>query len=442
MSASRAVSVVVRVKNEEAWLRHNLQAIRDQQGVEVEIVVVDNDSTDKSREIAKIFNVERLVSIENYSPGKALNVGVKESTHPHVAILSGHCIPASRYWLKNLLDGLDSEGVAGVYGRQLPLPFSDPVDRNDLFMAFGVEPRIQKKDWFFHNANSLILKEVWSRYRFDEHTSTLEDRLWAKAVLEAGYFISYQPEAAVFHHNGLHRTTDMQRVHEHVKVIEATEEKNRETLPESLSATSARVTAIVPVSEENSKLKNFGPHLETILHSLAESSFIANVAVLAPNLQIVGANSKTFLRPEGSEDMPLNLVLAASLEDIERDFGLCDFYLYANWDYSNRPEGFFDRLVLQACEGGFDTVFGAVRDFGHLWVRDAFGGLQDLDPTLLPRTERAPAWRALYGLGTVVKAPILRSGEMVGGRVGMVPIENISGEPIRRDRGDYENESF
>ena len=48
---------------------------------------------------------------------------------------------------------------AGVYGRQQPMSFSSLSDKRDLMIVFGLDRKVQIKDSFFHNANSIIKKE-------------------------------------------------------------------------------------------------------------------------------------------------------------------------------------------------------------------------------------------------------------------------------------------
>lgn len=55
------VSVIVPARDEEACLGRCLQSLVSQQGVELEIIVVDDDSTDRTREIAQSFPGVRVV---------------------------------------------------------------------------------------------------------------------------------------------------------------------------------------------------------------------------------------------------------------------------------------------------------------------------------------------------------------------------------------------
>ena len=42
------------------------------------------------------------------------------------------------------LKDLKKPKVAGVYGRQLPLPYSKDFDKRDLLLLFGLDNKVQK----------------------------------------------------------------------------------------------------------------------------------------------------------------------------------------------------------------------------------------------------------------------------------------------------------
>ena len=119
--------------------------------------------------------------------------------------MSAHCIPCNDDWLENLIKPFKQEKIAGVYGRQLPLPHSKPEDRRDLMNTFGIEDKIQKKDFFFHNANSVVRSSIVKKYKFSEKATNIEDRIWAKEIIDQGYHLYYSSEAKVFHHHGIHQ---------------------------------------------------------------------------------------------------------------------------------------------------------------------------------------------------------------------------------------------
>ena len=197
------ISLIVRTKNEEKWIGRCLNSIYSQKvNANIEVVLVDSGSTDHTIEVAKRFSIDKVLKIKNFLPGKALNDGIRKSKGEYLVCLSAHCIPVENNWLQTLLDNFNDDKVAGVYGRQLPLSFTDPIDKRDLLITFGLDKRVQVKDHFFHNANSMIPKRIWKKFPFDEEATNIEDRIWGKEVVNAGYRLIYDPEAAVYHHHG------------------------------------------------------------------------------------------------------------------------------------------------------------------------------------------------------------------------------------------------
>lgn len=217
------ISIIIRSKNESFWINKCLLQIKNQSITNYEVILVDNNSKDKTVDIAKkIFPKIKIVNYKSkkFYPGKALNLGIKKSTGKYIAILSVHCIPKDSYWLKNLLRNLKNKKVAGVYGRQEPLDITSATNRRDLEYLFGLDKKIQKKDPFFHNANSMIKKSLWKKIKFDEKVLHIEDRIWSKKILDIGMQIIYEPNASVFHFHGVHHNNNTKRVDEIVKILE------------------------------------------------------------------------------------------------------------------------------------------------------------------------------------------------------------------------------
>ena len=153
-----------------------LEQINKQTFKDYEIILVDNNSTDKTVEKAHLAEIKKIFLIKKFLPGKALNLGIKNSQGEYIVCLSAHCIPTNKNWLKNLIKNFELEkNVAGVYGRQEPMEFSRDADKRDLFLVFGLDRKVQIRDSFFHNANSIIKKK--GKIKFDEKITNIEDRL-------------------------------------------------------------------------------------------------------------------------------------------------------------------------------------------------------------------------------------------------------------------------
>lgn len=219
----KEVSVIIRTKNEEKWIGKCLEAVFSQKFRNFEVIVVDNRSFDKTLSIAKKFPVKIVIHKEKvWRPGKSINVGIKKSSGKYVVVLSGHCLPVNNMWLSDFITEIKKPKVAGVYGRQLPLPNSSPLDKQDLLMFFGKDPLIQTKGHFFYfdNANSIIKRSVWEKTPFDEKLKHKENILWGREVVKRGYKIIYTPKAAVYHWHGINHAGNIKRAKEVVKVLE------------------------------------------------------------------------------------------------------------------------------------------------------------------------------------------------------------------------------
>ena len=215
------VSIIIRAKNEEEHIGQCLVGVSNQLYINSEIIIVDNESSDRTLEIVQNFDCKIIkISDNEWSFGRALNRGIENSNGNLCAILSGHCIPVNNNWLINLKSHFEETETVGVYGRQIPLFSTNNQDKRDLWNHFGIEQRVQTQDTFFHNANSMIRRAVWERTPFDEEANGLEDRIWAKEVLNGGNKIIYTPHAEVTHHHGLHHSGDEKRAKRIVETIE------------------------------------------------------------------------------------------------------------------------------------------------------------------------------------------------------------------------------
>lgn len=213
------VSIIIRTKNEGKWLSDCLEGIKNQNFKNYEIIVVDNNSDDETIKIAKKNNC-KIIKITKFIPGKAINKGINLAKGKYIVILSAHCIPFDENWLQELVKEIQKKNFAGVYGRQVPLSSSSNKSKRDLYITFGLDRKIQTLDPFFHNANSIIKKNVWKKIPFDNFVTNIEDRIWASKVLKKKYKLCYSPKAIVYHYHGIHHDDNLARLNKTVKILE------------------------------------------------------------------------------------------------------------------------------------------------------------------------------------------------------------------------------
>src|SRR5215469_14135831 len=90
------VSVIVPARNEEACLAQCLESLVAQVGIEFEIIVVDDASTDRTAEIARSF----IAHSQDYLPGSIVSsstnhVGAGALTRPTLLVISAPPLPES-----------------------------------------------------------------------------------------------------------------------------------------------------------------------------------------------------------------------------------------------------------------------------------------------------------------------------------------------------------
>ena len=181
--AAPSLSIIIRSYNEERWIGACLEGVFNQTLKDFEVVLVDNCSTGSHRgQGAALRSADRVDP--RLSAGKGPQPGNPRIRGEYIVCLSAHCIPVDENWLANLHRNFSDQSVAGVYGRQEPMSFTSDSDKRDLLTVFGLDHKVQIKDSFFHNANSMVRRDIWEQIPFDENTTNIEDRLWAQAVLK------------------------------------------------------------------------------------------------------------------------------------------------------------------------------------------------------------------------------------------------------------------
>ena len=140
----------------------------------------------------------------------------------------------------------------------------------------------------------------------------------------------------------------------------------------------------------------------------------------------------------GASNASLETLLQASLEQVESSGDYPEAILYANYDYPFHSKELFEELIVDAQYKGYDTVFPGFTDYGHLWLHDDDEGFVQIDASMTRREEREPAFRALYGMGCLTGSSFIRKGKLVGGRIGILPIDDFKQTLRIRERGGAE----
>lgn len=195
-------SVIIRTFNEEEYLSELLEVIGQQklEGLQVEVIVVDSGSTDSTLSIAEKHgcNIVHILK-EEFTFGRSLNIGCEAARGEFLVFVSGHCIPTSNYWLRELIGPLQDGKAVYSYGRQIGNGVSK-FSEHQLFRKYYPDTsKIPQEGFFCNNANAALKSDVWKKYKFNEEITGLEDMELAKRITESGQSLAYVAPAAVYH---------------------------------------------------------------------------------------------------------------------------------------------------------------------------------------------------------------------------------------------------
>lgn len=110
------VSVIIPCFNAASWLPATLRSVTAQRGVDLDIVVVDDGSTDGSSEVVReVCPAARLIRTDNYGASAARNRGTAEARGSFLQYLDADDILASNK-LTQQVDALERSGADVAYG--------------------------------------------------------------------------------------------------------------------------------------------------------------------------------------------------------------------------------------------------------------------------------------------------------------------------------------
>jgi len=179
------VSVVIRNRNEAEHLKDVLAALAQQEYRNYEIVIVDNNSTDDSVETARAAEA-RIVTLEKFTYGKALNVGIEAAAGEIIVILSAHSVPLGRYFLTECVRPFEDERIGAarlVYvGKS-----SDATRWLQAELINSIEQDFISKGPLA--SGCVLRRSAWEKVPFDEEIIAAEEKVWTAEILRKGYSV-------------------------------------------------------------------------------------------------------------------------------------------------------------------------------------------------------------------------------------------------------------
>lgn len=186
--AGPRVSVIIPVRNGERWLAEALDSVLTQSYEPLEVVVVDNGSTDNTWSVAERYDGVRAVHVPQAGAGRARNRGLEETTGELVLFLDGDdvLLPGK---IARQVGVLEHTGADAAWEPYQSYHRSADGDRETYVPGAVIHPVIgddvpasllTAKGWL-QIGSVLMRRRAIGDLRFDPHPMSLED---ARFVLD------------------------------------------------------------------------------------------------------------------------------------------------------------------------------------------------------------------------------------------------------------------
>jgi glycosyltransferase involved in cell wall biosynthesis len=191
------ISVIIRNRNENEYIGFAIQSCLDHLN-KPEIIIVDNNSTDDSLQTVNLFKDRtkiKVLPINDYTPGKSINLGVKHATNKRILVLSAHA-QITTLNTEMLNQWFRVENHVAVFGNQTPIYKGKRISKRYIWSHFtnntteNLYSDIENRH-FLHNAFCFYDKEFLIKNPMPEQYAGKEDRYWAKDMVNKGHTYLY-----------------------------------------------------------------------------------------------------------------------------------------------------------------------------------------------------------------------------------------------------------
>ena len=191
-----AVTVAIPVKDRREQMLRCLDAVLAQEGVDFEVLVLDNGSGDGTFEACaeRAADAPVPVRVERVegSVGAVRNTGARMASADVVAFTDSDCEPDPGWLAAGLAALAANPGLGVVCGRTVPA--------EAITQGWPATIRVEAMTWRFESCNVLYRREALTAAAgFDEAGYGWEDAAAGWSVLDAGWRAAFAPDALVRH---------------------------------------------------------------------------------------------------------------------------------------------------------------------------------------------------------------------------------------------------
>lgn len=204
------ISIIIPIYNVEKYIEKCLESIKEQTYKNLEIILINDGSTDESEKICKeiIKNDERfiLISTANYGVSHARNIGLNRVTGNYVIFID------SDDWIeKNMIEELYNKIQEANYDMAICDYYINDGENQIEHNELSNDKIITKKEIMYEHLyasnlfggylwNKLIRKCIINKIIFDERIKIEEDVVFLGNIFENTHKIVYVPQKKLYHY--------------------------------------------------------------------------------------------------------------------------------------------------------------------------------------------------------------------------------------------------
>jgi len=202
-----STSIIILTKNRAQLLEKNLSSLTRQIIKPTEIIIIDNNSTDKTSKVIKKY--QRLLPIKYFKNSgsgysKLYNFGIQKASSNLICFLDDDCA-AEKTWLREILKVYTKNKQSVIQGQTYSLPKNNLYAQimNDHYQNWLKSNLINSQELkFLDNKNAAIPKEILIKYgSFSEKQGIgSEDLELSIRLKKNGVKIIFAPKAIAWHH--------------------------------------------------------------------------------------------------------------------------------------------------------------------------------------------------------------------------------------------------
>ena len=197
-------SVIIPAYNASKTIKECIKAIIPQLTNGDELIIIDDGSTDNTKEIVKSFKVIKYIKINNSGPAIARNTGAKIAKNDIIIFIDSDCI-AQKDWLKEMILPFKKKKILGVQGayktnQESIIARFEQIDIEYRYIGLKTASNKGMLDWIGSYSAAFKRREFLKLGGFDENfpIASGEDPEFSFRLAKIGKLI-FNEKAIVYH---------------------------------------------------------------------------------------------------------------------------------------------------------------------------------------------------------------------------------------------------